>query len=330
MSELGFRTVEEMIGQVDVLKQKENVGHWKIKEVDLSPILYKEPAKPWVGLYKQMDQDHGIDKVMDWKLMEAAIPALENKEKVYAEFPIQNTDRAICTIVSHEISKKYEKAGLPEDTINFKFRGSAGQSFGAFGAPGLRLQLEGEANDYFGKGLSGGKLIVYPDREAKFNPSENIIIGNVAFYGATSGEAYIRGLAGERFCVRNSGVKAVVEGIGDHGCEYMTGGVAVILGKTGRNFAAGMSGGIAYVYNPQGDFADYCNMELVDFDPLEFEDIDMLRKLIENHLQYTGSDVAEAVLANWSENLGHFIKVMPRDYKAAILKNQQANLKEAI
>jgi glutamate synthase (NADPH) large chain len=330
MAELGFRTVNDMIGQVDVLKQKKNVGHWKIKDLDLSPILYKEPAKPWIGLYKQMEQDHALEDVLDWKLMEAAIPALENKKKVYGQFPVQNTDRAICTILSNEISKKYEKAGLPEDTINFKFRGSAGQSFGAFAASGLNLELEGEANDYFGKGLSGAKLIVYPDRLAKFSPSENIIIGNVAFYGATSGEAYIRGHAGERFCVRNSGVRAVVEGIGDHGCEYMTGGVAVILGKTGRNFAAGMSGGVAYVYDPQNEFDEYCNMELVDFDPLEFDDIDLLRMMVENHQKYTGSDVAERILSDWSENLVHFVKIMPREYKAALVKNQQTSLKEAI
>jgi glutamate synthase (NADPH) large chain len=330
MAELGFRTVNEMIGQVDVLKQKENIGHWKIKEVDLSPILHKEPADLWVGLYKQMEQDHGIDKVLDWKLLEAAAPALENSDKVHAEFPIQNTDRAVATILSNEISKKFEKEGLPEDTISFKFRGSAGQSFGAFAAPGLRLELEGEANDYFGKGLSGAKLMVYPDRKAKFKPSENIIIGNVAFYGATSGEAYIRGLAGERFCVRNSGAKAVVEGVGDHGCEYMTGGVAVILGKTGRNFAAGMSGGVAFVYDQQKSFGDYCNMELVDLDPMEFEDIDMLRQLIENHHKYTGSDLAYTILSNWQTSLAHFVKIMPREYKAALLKNQQTSLKEAI
>lgn len=329
MAELGFRTVAEMIGQIDVLKQREDIEHWKIRQVDLSPILYKEPAKPWVGLYKQMDQDHGIDRALDWQLLEVAIPALENGEKVFAEFPIQNTDRAVATILSNEISKKYEKEGLPDSSINFKFRGSAGQSFGAFSAPGLRLELEGEANDYFGKGLSGAKLIVYPDRSSKFKPNENIIIGNVAFYGATSGEAYIRGLAGERFCVRNSGVKAVVEGVGDHACEYMTGGVAVILGDTGRNFAAGMSGGVAYVYDPQNQFDKYCNKELVDFDPMDYEDIDMLRKLIENHQKYTGSDVAEAILANWGENLNNFVKVMPREYKAALLKKEES-LKEAI
>lgn len=329
MAELGFRTIDEMVGQVDVLKQKEGVGHWKIRDLDLSPLLYKEPAKPWVGLYKQMEQDHGLDKSLDWALMEVAIPALENGEKVFAEFPVQNTDRAIGTMLSNEISKKYEKEGLPDNTINFRFRGSAGQSFGAFAAPGLKLELEGEANDYFGKGLSGARLVVYPDRTAKFRPEENIIIGNVAFYGATAGEAYIRGLAGERFCVRNSGVKAVVEGVGDHGCEYMTGGVAVILGETGRNFAAGMSGGMALVYDPHERFHQYCNMELVDFDPLEYEDLEMLKELIENHRHYTGSTVAEAILDNWSESLEKFVKVMPREYKAALLRKRET-LKQAI
>lgn len=329
MAELGFRTVDEMIGQVDILKMVEDIEHWKIKQVDLSPMLYKEPAKPWIGLYKQMEQDHALDRVLDWKLMEVAIPALENGEKVFAEFEICNTDRATGTILSNEVSKKFEKEGLPDSTVNFKFRGSAGQSFAAFGAPGLKFELEGEANDYFGKGLSGAKLVVYPDRSSQFRANENIIIGNVAFYGATAGEAYIRGLAGERFCVRNSGAKAVVEGVGDHGCEYMTGGVAVILGDTGRNFAAGMSGGVAYVYDPQQKFHQYCNMELVDFDPLEFEDVDTLRRLIENHFKYTKSNVAEEILANWRNTLEHFVKVMPREYKAALLR-KQSNIKEAI
>lgn len=329
MAELGFRTVNEMVGQVDALKQKEDVSHWKIKQLDLSPILYKEPVSPEVGLYKQMEQDHGLERALDWKLMEVAGPAFETGEIIYAEFPVRNTDRAVGTMLSNEISKKFEKEGLPDNTINFKFRGSAGQSFGAFGAPGLKLELEGEANDYFGKGLSGARLVTYPDRTAGFRPEENIIIGNVAFYGATSGEAYIRGQAGERFCVRNSGVKAVVEGVGDHGCEYMTGGIAVILGATGRNFAAGMSGGIAYVYDRANSFHQLCNMEMVDFDTLEYDDIETLRALIENHYQFTGSDVAGAILDNWSESLSRFVKVMPREYKAALIR-RHVSLKEAI
>ncbi|MDO1448361.1 glutamate synthase large subunit [Rhodocytophaga aerolata] len=329
MAELGFRTVEEMVGQVDVLKVRDNIDHWKIKDLDLSPILYKQLTTPNVGIYKQIEQDHGIDSVLDWKLLDVAKPALENGQSVEAEFKIINTDRAVGTLISNEISKKYKGEGLPEGTIHFKFTGSAGQSFGAFGAPGLRLELEGEANDYFGKGLSGSQLIVYPAKEATFEANKNMIIGNVAFYGATSGEAYIRGLAGERFCVRNSGMKAVVEGVGDHGCEYMTGGIAVVLGDTGRNFAAGMSGGIAYVYDPQNKFSKYCNKELVEFETLEYEDVNMLRELIENHQKFTGSDVADQILKNWGNTLHSFVKVMPREYKAALLKSK-VNLKEAV
>jgi glutamate synthase (NADPH/NADH) large chain len=330
MAELGFRTVNDMIGQAgEVLKVRDELAHWKLKDLDLSPVIEKLPSKPWVGLYKQMEQDHGLETVIDWKLLDAAGPALDKHEKVSAEFRIKNTDRAVGTILSNEISKKYGLNGLPEDTINFKFRGSAGQSFGAFAAPGIRFELEGEANDYFGKGLSGAKLVIYPDREAKFVPHENIIIGNVAFYGATKGEAYIRGQAGERFLVRNSGVKAVVEGVGDHGCEYMTGGMAVILGPTGRNFGAGMSGGVAYVYDPQDRFHDYCNMELVDFDPLEYDDMKVLRQMIENHFNNTRSTVAEEILHSWSITSSYFIKVMPREYKQALLRFS-GKLKEAI
>ncbi|MES2733560.1 MAG: glutamate synthase large subunit [Bacteroidota bacterium] len=329
MAELGFRTINEMVGQASVLKVRDNIDHWKIKTLDLSPILYQAPAQEGVGLYKQMEQDHGIADIIDWKLLEIAEPALENGETVFAEFPIINTDRAVGTLLSNEISKKYKGKGLPEGTIHFKFRGSAGQSFGAFGAPGLQFELEGEANDYFGKGLSGAQLIVYPDKAATFKASENIIIGNVAFYGATAGEAYIRGQAGERFCVRNSGMKAVVEGVGDHGCEYMTGGLAIILGETGKNFAAGMSGGIAYVYDPKATFRSHCNAdEPIDFDPLDYNDINTLKEMIENHLKFTGSDVAEAILENWGSALQSFVKVMPQEYKVALQKIK-ANVEEA-
>ena len=245
------------------------------------------------------------------------------------EFDIININRSVGAILSNEISKIYGGKGLPKGTIDIKLRGSAGQSFGAFGANGIRFELEGEANDYFGKGLSGAELIVYPDRISTFIPENHIIIGNVAFYGATSGEAYIRGQAGERFCVRNSGVKAVVEGVGDHGCEYMTGGIAVILGSTGRNFAAGMSGGIAYVLDPNNRFADYCNKELVDFDEMDFEDINALKGLIENHYKYTGSTVAKDILDDWQQSLTHFVKVMPRDYKRVLLA-KKGKLEEAI
>jgi glutamate synthase (NADPH/NADH) large chain len=234
-----------------------------------------------------------LQKCLDWKLLQAAQPALEKKQRVAASFPIKNTDRTAGTILSNEITKIYKAEGLPEDTIHFTFNGTAGQSFGAFNTKGVTLELEGDANDYFGKGLSGAKLVVYPSKQASFVPEENIIIGNVAFYGATSGEAYIRGKAGERFAVRNSGANVVVEGVGDHGCEYMTGGTAVILGGTGRNFAAGMSGGIAYVYDVNGEFDQLCNKEMVDLDPLDNTDAQLLNDMITKHYAYT-----RAVLPN--------------------------------
>jgi glutamate synthase (NADPH/NADH) large chain len=318
MAELGFRTINEMVGQVDRLQVREGIDHWKFKSLDLSGILYKEPATADVGLFKQEEQDHGMKDILDWKLLEKAKPALKDKTKVTGEFTVSNTDRATGTLLSNEISKIYKGIGLPDDTISYKFKGSAGQSFGAFSAAGLKFELEGEANDYFGKGLSGAHLILYPSKKAKFDPSKNIIMGNVAFYGATSGEAYIRGMAGERFCVRNSGAKAVVEGVGDHGCEYMTGGVAIILGETGRNFAAGMSGGVAYVYDTTGKFPARCNMEMIDFESLDAEDTSILKTLINNHFQFTESDVAKYILDNWTKALKDFVKVMPRDYRAVL------------
>ncbi|HET9824534.1 MAG TPA: glutamate synthase-related protein, partial [Chitinophagaceae bacterium] len=320
MADLGFRTVNEMIGQVDCLQQRKDVWHWKYRRLDLSPVLYKEPASLYTGLYCSEVQDHELDQVLDWKLLDAAKSALENQERVYREFEIKNTDRTTGTILSNEITKKYRGTGLPEDAIHFKFRGTAGQSFAAFNAKGITFELEGDANDYFGKGLSGAKLIIYPPKTAKYRPEDNIIIGNVAFYGATSGEAYIRGKAGERFCVRNSGVHAVVESVGDHGCEYMTGGRVVVLGDTGRNFAAGMSGGIAYVYDVKGKFADSCNQEMVDLDPLDEEDMMILHKMISKHYSYTGSTVAKFILDDFENQLKNFIKVFPKDYKKVLLK----------
>ena len=283
MADLGFRTINEMVGQSDTLKVKDNITHWKYSKLDLSPVLYKVPASEYVGLYKQEEQDHGIADVLDWKLLEAAKPALEKQEKVNASFDIKNTDRTVGTILSNELTKIYRSAGLPEDTIHFKFTGTAGQSFGAFINKGITLELEGDANDYFGKGLSGGKLIVYPDKTSTFIPERNSIIGNVAFYGATGGSAYIRGKAGERFAVRNSGADAVVEGVGDHGCEYMTGGTVVILGGTGRNFAAGMSGGIAYLYDVNERISTKCNLEMIDLDDLIEEDESIIKTMIQNH-----------------------------------------------
>jgi glutamate synthase (NADPH/NADH) large chain len=322
MAELGFRTVNEMVGQADVLRVREDLDFWKLKTLDLSPVITKIDSPPNVGLYKQMEQDHELDRVLDWSLIDVSQRALENADPVNAEFSIRNTDRAVGAMLSNEISKKLGSIGLPEGTINIKFRGSAGQSFGAFSTRGIRFELEGEANDYFGKGLSGAQLIIKPDRKAKFVARSNIIIGNVAFYGATSGEAYIRGMAGERFCVRNSGVTAVVEGVGDHGCEYMTGGYAVILGPTGRNFAAGMSGGIAYVYDMDDNFHINCNKEMVDFDPLEEEDLMRIKILIKNHHAFTNSGIAKNILDDFENTVQKFVKVMPRDYKAVLLKNK--------
>jgi glutamate synthase (NADPH/NADH) large chain len=323
MAELGFATVDEMIGRSDVLTVRPDIDHWKIKTVDLGGILHREETDPEGIYYCNEIQDHGLEKALDWKIMEKARPALESGKPVKIELPINNTDRTTGAILSNEISLKYKGEGLPEDTLYVKLRGSAGQSFGAFGAPGLTFELEGEANDYFGKGLSGARLIVYPDRDIGYVPEEQIIIGNVAFYGATSGEAYIRGQAGERFCVRNSGAKAVVEGVGDHGCEYMTGGIAVILGKTGRNFAAGMSGGIAYVYDPDKRFESYCNTGMVDLEELEGEDMLSVKTLLENHYNYTGSMVARKILDGWNFSISHFVKVMPRDYKRVLLERKE-------
>lgn len=320
MAELGFRKVDEMVGKVEMLKMRNNVDHWKYRWLDVSPILYKEPIGEEVGQYKSVEQDHGIDMVLDRKLIDHAKYALEGGNPISGVFPIKNTDRAVGAMLSNEISKKYKAEGLPPGTIDYRFRGSAGQSFGAFCAPGLQFTLEGEANDYFGKGLSGGVLIVTPDREATYPPQENIIIGNVALYGATSGEAYINGMAGERFAVRNSGVRAVVEGVGDHGCEYMTGGVVVNLGSWGRNFAAGMSGGVSYILDPEKLFGESCNMEMVDLEKPSADDLELVRHLIRNHFRFTSSKLAQKVLTSWDDHKDYFVKVMPRDYKAVLAK----------
>ena len=315
MAEMGYKTVEEMVGQPDALQLRSGIEHWKYSKLDLSPILYKEPADAYTGLYKQEEQDHGIAEVLDWKLIEEAAPALERKETTVIHTAIKNTDRTAGTMLSNEITKKYGAEGLDSDTIRIKFKGTAGQSFGAFNTKGVTLELEGDANDYFGKGLSGAKMIVYPHKESSFVPEDNILIGNVAFYGATDGKAFIRGKAGERFAVRNSGAIAVVEGVGDHGCEYMTGGTVVVLGPTGRNFAAGMSGGIAYIYDLHGKFQNNCNTEMVDLDPLDDDDITVLKNLLTEQYETTGSSVAKFVLNDIENQRQHFIKVFPRDYK---------------
>lgn len=319
MAELGFRTVNEMIGQVDSLEMRDNIKHWKYSKLDLSPILYREPASDFTGLYCSEEQDHGIAEVLDHQLLKAAAPALEKQTPVTASFTIKNTDRTAGTILSNELTKRYRSAGLPDNTIQFRFTGTAGQSFGAFTNKGITLQLEGDANDYFGKGLSGARLIIYPPKNALFVPEENSIVGNVAFYGATSGEAFIRGKAGERFCVRNSGANVVVEGIGDHGCEYMTGGRAVIIGDTGRNFAAGMSGGIAYVYDVKAKFAGNCNHEMVDLHACDLADKNELFTMLQSHFEFTGSTVAKFILDDFDNQLKNFVKVFPRDYKKALI-----------
>ncbi len=324
MAEMGYRTIEEMVGQVDTLKMRENISHWKYSKLDLSPILYKEPADAYTGLYNQEEQDHGIADVMDWKLIEASAIALENQLPVVIENKIRNTDRSTGTMLSNEITKRYGAVGLPENTIKLMFNGTAGQSFGAFNTKGVTLELEGDANDYFGKGLSGAKMIIYPSKQSTFVAEDNILIGNTAFYGATSGIAFIRGKAGERFAVRNSGATAVVEGVGDHGCEYMTGGTVVVLGATGRNFAAGMSGGLAFIYDVKEQFTENCNQEMVDLDHLEEDDVILLKQLLEEHLQTTGSTVAKFVLGDFENQRQSFVKVYPRDYKKVMQLKKEA------
>ncbi len=318
MAELGFRTINEMVGQAQMLEQREDLPHWKYQKLDLSALTYRQPSALDVALYKQEEQDHGIATVLDRQLIELAKPALNDAEPVYGEFVVNNLNRAIGTMLSNEVSKLYGGPGLPEATIHVKMRGTAGQSFGAFATGGLKLELEGDANDYFGKGLCGAQLIVYPDRVTTFVPEQNSIVGNVSFYGATAGEAFIRGMAGERFAVRNSGAKVVVEGVGDHGLEYMTGGLALILGATGRNFAAGMSGGVAYVYDQAGTFAANVNREMVVLESLTDEDVAIVREYVEKHFQYTTSNVALALIQDWDAQIGKFVKVMPTDFRNAL------------
>jgi glutamate synthase domain-containing protein 2/glutamate synthase domain-containing protein 1/glutamate synthase domain-containing protein 3 len=326
MAELGFRTVEEMIGRVDRLEPKKAVEHWKAKGLDFSNILYQPDMGPEVGRFCQIPQDHGLDNCLDLTtILGLCAPAIERREKVVAELPIRNVHRVVGTITGSELTKKWGADGLPEDTIRLNFKGSAGQSFGAFIPKGMTLYLEGDANDYVGKGLSGGKIIVYPPKGSTFRAEENIIIGNVAFYGATGGEAYIRGMAGERFCVRNSGINAVVESVGDHGCEYMTGGRVVVLGPAGRNFAAGMSGGVAYVLDEAGDFSTRVNLQMVGIEKLESaEEIEAVRRMVEKHLAYTGSSRARQVLDAWEGMVPRFVKIMPKDYKRVLESLQRA------
>ncbi len=325
MAKLGFRTLNEMVGRTEVLEAKQAVEHWKLKGLDFSKILYQPEVGADVGRYCKISQDHGLDKSLDMRvLLDLCQAAIVDGEPVHAVVPIRNINRAVGTILGNEITKRHWE-GLPDDTVHLHFQGTAGQSFGAFVPAGVTLELEGDTNDYLGKGLSGGKIILYPSKASTFVAEENVIAGNVALYGATKGEVYIRGIAGERFGVRNSGVNAVVEGIGDHGCEYMTGGKVVVLGLTGRNFAAGMSGGVAYILDESGDFATRCNTSMVGLETLEDpEEIKDLQQLIQQHVDYTESAKGVKVLAQWKEMLPKFVKVMPKDYKRVLQAIEKA------
>ncbi len=324
MAELGFRTINEMVGRADCLDVERAVSHWKAKGLDLAPLLHVPFLPPAFARHRVREQDHGLEATLDNDLIKAAMPALEHRQPVALNAFIRNADRTVGTMLGYHVTKRYGGHGLPDDTIRIAFTGSAGQSFGAFVPRGMTLTLVGDANDGFGKGLSGGRLIAYPPKASTFKSQDNIIVGNVAFYGATSGEGYVRGVAGERFCVRNSGATVVVEGVGDHACEYMTGGRAVILGRTGRNFAAGMSGGVAYVLDANGQFERRCNREMVDLEPLiDADDVDFLHVAIVKHATYTGSRYAEALLADWGNVIRRFVKVMPREYRKAMAAEAQ-------
>ncbi|MGO9809482.1 MAG: glutamate synthase large subunit, partial [Isosphaeraceae bacterium] len=326
MAQLGFRTIDEMIGRSDLLDTRQAIDHYKARGLDFSKIFYRPDMGPDVAVRRVREQEHGIEKTLDaTTLIPACAPALERGEPVELDLPIRNVNRTVGTILGSELTRRHGGTGLADDTIKLHFTGSAGQSFGAFVPRGITLTLEGDSNDYVGKGLSGGKIIVYPPRTATFIPEENILIGNVALYGATSGRAFFRGRAGERFCVRNSGAHAVVEGTGDHCCEYMTGGAAVVIGGTGRNFAAGMSGGAAFVLDEAGDFRRRCNLEMVDLEPLcEADDIELVRDLLIQHAGYTGSTVAARLLSDWDDAVGKFVKVMPLDYRRVLQERKKA------
>ncbi|MBI4485487.1 MAG: glutamate synthase subunit alpha, partial [Acidobacteria bacterium] len=328
MAALGFRSMDEMIGRVDRLNVRTAVDHWKARGLDFSAILHS--AMPAGGSAESprrstTKQDHGLDAALDHQLIARCADALDHQTPVQIDLPIRNAHRTVGTMLGYEVTKRYGSDGLPDDTIQLRFHGSAGQSFGAFVPRGITLVLEGDSNDYAGKGLSGGKIIVYPPRTSRFVAEENVLVGNVALYGATGGEAYLRGVAGERFAVRNSGALAVVEGVGDHGCEYMTGGRVVVLGKTGRNFAAGMSGGIAYVLDVGNAFRLLCNLEMVDLDPLEsLDDVELVRLLVTRHVACTGSELGARVLQEFDAMRSLFVKVMPRDYKRVLAAEARA------
>ena len=325
MAKLGFRTMAEMIGRVDKLRVQKVLDHWKAKGLDLSPLLWKPDVPPTVAFHCVQSQDHGLSDILDNRLIELCQPAIQDGESVSLNLPIRNVNRTAGTMLSSQIARKYGVEGLPPETIHITFTGSAGQSFGAFLAKGITMTLEGESNDYLGKGLSGGKIIVFPPKDSLFTPEETILVGNTSLYGATGGEAYLYGTAGERFAVRNSGALAVVEGTGDHGCEYMTGGVVVVLGSTGRNFAAGMSGGEAYIFNEDDTFQSRCNLGMVELEKVvNAEDQQRLRSMIEAHCTYTGSQKAKKILDAWDTLLPRFVKVMPIDYKRVLLARKES------
>jgi glutamate synthase (ferredoxin) len=327
MAKLGFRTIDEMVGKVEKLDRNQAINHYKSKGIDLTPILHKVDVNKTTELYNTEYQDHQLEKALDFEIINKAHPALFRKEKTTLDFKINNENRAVGAILSNEISKIYGAQGLPENTLKINFHGSAGQSFGAFATKGLTLNVIGNTNDYLAKGLSGAKISIKVPQEATIIPQDNIIIGNVALYGATDGEVFINGKAGERFCVRNSGATAVVEGIGDHGCEYMTGGEAVILGEVGRNFGAGMSGGIAYIYDVNSNFRLRCNEEGLNLDPVTIkEDQVHLKELIEKHYNATHSPLAQEILEQWEVELPKFIKVLPEEYRQALIRLEQEQL----
>ena len=325
MAELGFRTVEEMVGRSERLEMRPALEHWKARGVDLSRVLHQPDLPADAPRRAMRTQDHGLARALDNTLISLASAALERREPVEIRLPIRNEHRTVGTMLGSEVTRRYGSDGLPDDTIQVEFTGSAGQSFGAFLPRGITMRLEGDANDFWGKGLSGGKLVVYPPRQSPFASHENVIVGNVCLYGATSGEAYVRGIAGERFAVRNSGALAVVEGVGDHGCEYMTAGRIVVIGRTGRNFAAGMSGGVAYVLDADSRFASRCNQQMVDLEPLESEeDVEFVRMMLRRHVRYTNSGRAVSLLADWLDEQSRFVKVIPRDYKRVLLAEARA------
>lgn len=349
MASMGFRTFNEMIGRSEMLDTQKGIQHWKTQGIDFNKIFYKPAVDVSVAVRHVEEQDHGLAKALDHDLIKQAQPALESRKSVKIDTRINNTNRTVGTMLSGEVARRFGHAGLADGAIHVKAKGTAGQSFGAFLAHGITIELEGEANDYVGKGLSGGRLIVYPPKDCPIIAEENIIVGNTVLYGATGGEVFFRGVAGERFAVRNSGATAVVEGLGDHGCEYMTGGTVVVLGQTGRNFAAGMSGGVAYVLDETGNFEQRCNMSMVELEPVPQEDAasdetrgeleshgkvnvnhlgladeTLLRGLIEKHMHYTNSARAKAILDNWNTFRGRFVKVMPTEYRRALAEMASA------